>query len=313
MLSGNGRHRRPRQAPAFVVAAGVTGSAIALPLLAAGSASAADGKTWDRIAECETGGSWSENSGNGYYGGLQMSQEKWEKYGGLEYAASADLASRRQQIEIADKALAAEGVGDWATCGLIAGLQSDSPDGAAGQGETGTGGTDLPNSLGLGGSSTPPATPETDAPSASASATPSQTPGGQGATDAPAGSEASGEPSAESSASPSASPSAKGEEKGKADTSDAPSAAAPSTEGTGRHRGAPAQEEVAAGDQGAAPAAPDAGAARGVMDATAGVSAVVGLWSLADTPAPSATPTGPTTAPETSPSAQGAGLSAWNQ
>ncbi|NEC84148.1 transglycosylase family protein, partial [Streptomyces sp. SID7958] len=187
MLSGNGRHRRPRQAPAFVVAAGVTGSAIALPLLAAGSASAADGKTWDRIAECETGGSWSENSGNGYYGGLQMSQEKWEQYGGLEYAASADLASRRQQIEIADKALAAEGVGDWATCGLIAGLQPDKQDGAAGQDDPGTGGEGLLGSLGLGNSSAAPGTSESGtpsgAPSASASATPSpsqSTPGAAG-------------------------------------------------------------------------------------------------------------------------------------
>ncbi|NEB65776.1 transglycosylase, partial [Streptomyces fulvissimus] len=54
MLSGNGRHRRPRQAPAFVVAAGVTGSAIAIPLLGAGTASAADTATWDRLAECES-------------------------------------------------------------------------------------------------------------------------------------------------------------------------------------------------------------------------------------------------------------------
>ncbi|NYV78542.1 peptigoglycan-binding protein LysM, partial [Streptomyces sp. UH6] len=49
MLSGNGRHRRPRQAPAVVVAAGVTGSALALPLFAATGASAADGATWDRV------------------------------------------------------------------------------------------------------------------------------------------------------------------------------------------------------------------------------------------------------------------------
>ncbi|WP_309032971.1 transglycosylase family protein, partial [Streptomyces alfalfae] len=73
MLSGNGRHRRPRQAPALVVAAGVTGSAIAIPLLGATGAHAADGAAWDRVAECETGGAWSQNTGNGYYGGLQLS------------------------------------------------------------------------------------------------------------------------------------------------------------------------------------------------------------------------------------------------
>ncbi|MFD5404537.1 transglycosylase family protein [Streptomyces griseorubiginosus] len=126
MLSGNGRHRRPRQAPALLVAAGVTGSAIAIPLLAASGASAATGTTWDRVAECESGGSWSANDGNGYYGGLQMSQENWEKYGGLEYAKTADLASRNQQIAVAEKLLADQGIAAWPTCGLLSGLSKDS-------------------------------------------------------------------------------------------------------------------------------------------------------------------------------------------
>ncbi|MEU8620221.1 transglycosylase family protein [Streptomyces sp. NPDC048623] len=124
MRSGNGRHRRPRQAPALVVAAGVTGSAMALPLLATGSASAADAQTWDRVAECESGGAWSANFGNGLYGGLQFTQEGWEKHGGLAYAPSADLASRSQQIVVADKAFAA-GDTQWATCAPIAGLKKD--------------------------------------------------------------------------------------------------------------------------------------------------------------------------------------------
>ncbi|WP_436738505.1 transglycosylase family protein [Streptomyces sp. BBFR102] len=123
MLSGNGRHRRPRQAPAFVVAAGVTGSAIAIPLLGAGSASAADTATWDRLAECESGGAWSANAGNGYYGGLQVTQELWERHGGLSYAPSADLASRSQQIVVAERVLDAEGTAAWATCAPAIGLQ----------------------------------------------------------------------------------------------------------------------------------------------------------------------------------------------
>ncbi|MFI1419436.1 transglycosylase family protein [Streptomyces sp. NPDC020731] len=126
MLSGNGRHRRPRQAPALLVAAGVTGSAIAIPLLGAGSASAADGATWDRVAECESGGSWSQNTGNGYYGGLQLTQDDWENYGGLDYATSADQASRGQQIAVAERILAQQGVGAWRTCGLTAGLSQGS-------------------------------------------------------------------------------------------------------------------------------------------------------------------------------------------
>ncbi|MEW1698490.1 transglycosylase family protein [Streptomyces sp. NPDC093249] len=124
MRSGNGRHRRPRQAPAIVVAAGVTGSAMALPLLATGSASAADAATWDRVAECESGGQWSANLGNGLYGGLQFTQDSWERHGGLAYAPSPDLASRAQQIAVAEKALA-KGSTAWATCAPIAGLVND--------------------------------------------------------------------------------------------------------------------------------------------------------------------------------------------
>lgn len=125
MRSGNGRHRRPRQAPAIVVAAGVTGSAIAIPLLGAGSASAADAATWDRVAECESGGMWSADLGNGFYGGLQFTQETWQDFGGTAYAPTADLASRSQQIAVAEKVLDAQGPQAWATCSLIAGLTND--------------------------------------------------------------------------------------------------------------------------------------------------------------------------------------------
>lgn len=97
---------------------------MALPLLATGSASAADAATWDRVAECESGGQWSANFGNGMYGGLQFTQESWERHGGLAYAPSADLASRAQQIVVAEKALAS-GATDWATCAPIAGLGND--------------------------------------------------------------------------------------------------------------------------------------------------------------------------------------------
>ncbi|MGW0601372.1 transglycosylase family protein [Streptomyces sp. NPDC002776] len=126
MLSGNGRHRRPRQAPALLVAAGVTGSAIAIPLLGASGASAAEGTTWDRVAECESGASWSEDSGNGYYGGLQITQENWERYGGTRYAASADQASRSQQIAVAERILADQGLAAWPTCGPLSGLDTES-------------------------------------------------------------------------------------------------------------------------------------------------------------------------------------------
>lgn len=122
MLTGNGRHRRPRQAPAILVAAGVTGSAIAIPLLGATGASAADGTVWDKVAECESGGSWSADDGTGEYGGLQLTQDDWEKYGGLDYASSPNLASRSQQIAVAQDILADQGTSPWGTCAVLNGL-----------------------------------------------------------------------------------------------------------------------------------------------------------------------------------------------
>ncbi|MEU8677112.1 transglycosylase family protein [Streptomyces sp. NPDC048560] len=125
MGSANGRHRRPRQAPAIVVAAGVTGSAIAIPLLGATGAHAADASTWDRVAECESGGMWSADLGNGFYGGLQFSQDTWSAYGGPAYAPRADLASRSQQISVAEKVLADQGPQAWPSCAVISGLAPD--------------------------------------------------------------------------------------------------------------------------------------------------------------------------------------------
>ncbi|MFF3730215.1 transglycosylase family protein [Streptomyces sp. NPDC002476] len=122
MGSANGRHRRPRQAPAIVVAAGVTGSAIAIPLLGAGAAQAADSTTWDRVAECESGGSWSADFGNGSYGGLQLTPETWKAYGGEAYAPRADLASRSQQIAVAEKILGDRGPQAWPSCAPLSGL-----------------------------------------------------------------------------------------------------------------------------------------------------------------------------------------------
>jgi Transglycosylase-like domain len=72
---------------------------------------------WDAVAECESGGNWSINTGNGYYGGLQFSASTWSGYGGNQYAPRADLATREQQIAVAEKVLAGQGRGAWPTCG----------------------------------------------------------------------------------------------------------------------------------------------------------------------------------------------------
>ncbi|MEU7105764.1 transglycosylase family protein [Streptomyces sp. NPDC046215] len=100
----------------------MTGSALAMPLLAATGASAADAPTWDRVAQCESGGLWSANKGNGSYGGLQLTQELWEQNGGRAYAPRPDLASRSQQIAVAEKILGSSGTGAWQGCAATSGL-----------------------------------------------------------------------------------------------------------------------------------------------------------------------------------------------
>lgn len=81
-----------------------------------------DDSVWDSIAQCESGGNWAINTGNGYQGGLQFNPQTWNAYGGGEYAASADQASREQQIAVAEKVQAAQGWGAWPACTASLGL-----------------------------------------------------------------------------------------------------------------------------------------------------------------------------------------------
>ena len=76
-----------------------------------------NGARWDAIARCESSGNWAINTGNGYFGGLQFDQNTWERNGGLRYAARADLASREEQIAIAEVTRARQGWGAWPVCG----------------------------------------------------------------------------------------------------------------------------------------------------------------------------------------------------
>ncbi|WP_420752392.1 transglycosylase family protein [Rhodococcus sp. O3] len=84
--------------------------------LGAGTANAASGN-WDAVAQCESGGNWAINTGNGYQGGLQFSPSTWAAYGGTQYAPTASQASREQQIAIAENVLAGQGRGAWPVCG----------------------------------------------------------------------------------------------------------------------------------------------------------------------------------------------------
>lgn len=76
-----------------------------------------NGARWDAIASCESSGNWAINTGNGYFGGLQFDQNTWERNGGLRYAERADLATREEQIAIAEVTRARQGWGAWPVCG----------------------------------------------------------------------------------------------------------------------------------------------------------------------------------------------------
>ena len=79
-----------------------------------GGLNLANAAMWDRIAMCESGGNWHINTGNGYYGGLQFDIPSWLANGGADFASRADLASREQQITVANRYYAIAGLGPWA-------------------------------------------------------------------------------------------------------------------------------------------------------------------------------------------------------
>ena len=127
MTSYTGRHRAatttsaPKTA-AKVVLAGTAFSAAGLAL--APAANAAPDSDWDRLAQCESGGNWAINTGNGYHGGLQFSPSTWAAYGGTEFAPTANQATREQQIAVAERTLAGQGWGAWPACSAKLGLNS---------------------------------------------------------------------------------------------------------------------------------------------------------------------------------------------
>jgi murein DD-endopeptidase MepM/ murein hydrolase activator NlpD len=95
---------------------------MALPLIAGQTAAAAPLQVWEKVAACESGGDWDINTGNGYFGGLQFTPSTWKAYGGTVYASRADLATKNQQIAVAEKVLAGQGPQAWPVCSVRAGL-----------------------------------------------------------------------------------------------------------------------------------------------------------------------------------------------
>ncbi|MEU4846590.1 transglycosylase family protein [Streptomyces gilvosporeus] len=105
-----------------VTAAAVLLAAGALNVTADGPAAAASAGTWDRLAGCESGGNWHADTGNGFSGGLQFAHRTWHSFGGGSYAARASLASRPEQINVAERVLARQGWGAWPACSAALGL-----------------------------------------------------------------------------------------------------------------------------------------------------------------------------------------------
>lgn len=129
MSVGPDTHRRPS---CFVrrLAMTMLGAIAGAPFIFAAPAQAAPESTWDELARCESGGDWNTNTGNGYFGGVQFSQSTWEGYGGAAYAPRPDLATREQQIAIAERTLAGQGWNAWPSCSARIGARGSGDAGA---------------------------------------------------------------------------------------------------------------------------------------------------------------------------------------
>lgn len=122
----SGRHRKPTTSSVGVAKLAVTGAVIGGgSICLAAQAQAASDSEWETVAACESSGNWAINTGNGYQGGLQFAPSTWLGFGGGEFASAAHLASREEQIAIAEKVLAGQGRGAWPVCGR--GLSGPTP------------------------------------------------------------------------------------------------------------------------------------------------------------------------------------------
>lgn len=123
MLSNQGKHRRQSRTVRNIAKVAVAGALVTAPMALTTGTASADDVNWDAIAECESGGNWSTDTGNGYSGGLQFSQSTWEANGGSGDPATA---SRSEQIQVAESVKDSQGLGAWPVCGAQAGSSSSS-------------------------------------------------------------------------------------------------------------------------------------------------------------------------------------------
>lgn len=131
-MSYRGKHRKLSPAVRHIARVAVAGIAVGTPLAIAATPAQASSVNWDAIAQCESGGNWSTNTGNGFYGGLQFTPGTWKAYGGT---GSPQNASREQQIQVAERILQGQGIGAWPVCGKRGG-SSQSFTGTHTQGST---------------------------------------------------------------------------------------------------------------------------------------------------------------------------------
>lgn len=130
MARYRGRHRVPSRLDGTgraLARTAIAGAVAGAPLvLAVPAANAAPDTAWDRLAECESGGDWAIDTGNGYHGGVQFSPSTWRAFGGGEFAAQANQATREQQIVVAERTLAEQGWNAWPSCSRSTGVRGES-------------------------------------------------------------------------------------------------------------------------------------------------------------------------------------------
>jgi len=127
MIRSTVTHRKNTTTARTAAKVAIAGMLVGAPLaIFAGSASAAPattGNNWDAVAQCESGGNWSTNTGNGFSGGLQFTTSTWQAYGGT---GSPQGASKAQQVQVAEKVLGGQGKGAWPVCGKALGSANTS-------------------------------------------------------------------------------------------------------------------------------------------------------------------------------------------
>lgn len=112
------KHRKQSRVLKGVAKVALAGAVISVPLTIAATPANASSVNWDAIAKCESGGNWAINTGNGFYGGLQFTMGTWHANGGV---GAPQSASREQQIAVAERVLATQGIHAWPVCGAHAG------------------------------------------------------------------------------------------------------------------------------------------------------------------------------------------------